>query len=607
MGFSERAGQVLGEPLPAPRPAEAGATFGIEEEYHLVDPVTLGLTPSPELVTAALRQELGPRIHAEIATSQIETVSGICSSLGELRAELVAARSDAAAAAGRVGVAVLPASTHPFGGWQQQAITSAPRYEAMIERWAGLASQQDICGCHVHVGVPDLDTAVAVMDRARPYLPVLLAMTGSSPFHDGIDTGYDSYRTLWWSRWPTTGAPEYLGSAARFSEVVAGLVASGVAADSSHLYWDVRPSYHLPTVEFRLADVCTDLDDAVLHAGIVRSLVRVLVGRAEAGLPCPQLRPELLRAARWRAARHGIAGQLFDPLLGTLVDAHWAVRRLLAELEADLRDHDEWAEVDDLVSRLFSRGTSAMRQRATWRRTGDPRQVAEAIMRDGAPPSERLRRRQADSRRVTSSSTGMSLGPPVLDASNVGAEVLQREPAEDLLLGGHPLGTAPAEEADRPVQDGGDPALEAHDVEEVDDQPHQPGDEAVELELAEVDDRGEPRDRRHRALVVVLEGALRAALPAMRPLDRRRRSTERPGWPPGRHRAACPATIMSPTTCTSGWPGQREVGQHRDPAGAVDLGAGLLAEDPAQRAGLHARPPRSWWRRGCGGPGRRRP
>lgn len=371
--------------IPPEGPAETGATLGVEEEYHLVDPETFALAPCPELSMAAVRHDLGTRIRAEITTTQLEVATGICLSLADVRAELTAARAEAVAAAASSGAAVLAASTHPFGSWEQQQITAAPRYVAMVERWAALALQQDICGCHVHVGVPDLDTAVAVMDRARPYLAVLQAMTGSSPFHDGIDTGYDSFRTIWWSRWPTTGPPEQLGSAARFAEVVAGLVACGVIADGSHLYWDVRPSYHLPTLEFRLADVCTDLDDAVLHAGIVRSLVRVLVARAEAGVPAPQPRPEMLRAARWRAARHGIAGQLFDPLLGTLVDARLAVRRLLAELEADLRDHDEWAEVDDLVGRLFSRGTSAMRQRATWRRTGDPRQVAEAIIREGSP------------------------------------------------------------------------------------------------------------------------------------------------------------------------------------------------------------------------------
>src|SRR5215210_6554956 len=188
----------------------------------------------------------------------------------------------------------------------------------MVDRWAGLAMQQDICGCHVHVGVPDLDTAVAVMDRVRPYLPVLLALTGSSPFHGGVDTGYESFRTVWWSRWPIGGTPEHVGSADRYRELVDGLVASGVIADASHVYWDVRPSSHLPTLEFRLADVCTALDDVVLHAALVRSLVRVLAGRAERGEPCPDPRPELLRAARWRAALHGLSGQLFDPVLGAL-------------------------------------------------------------------------------------------------------------------------------------------------------------------------------------------------------------------------------------------------------------------------------------------------
>jgi YbdK family carboxylate-amine ligase len=361
----------------------AGATLGVEEEFHLIDPVTLALTPSPGLACAALRHEIGIRLHAEITTTQLETATEVCTTLAELRAELSATRAEAAAAAATGGVALLAASTHPFGTWEQQEITPAPRYEAMVERWAGLAVEQDICGCHVHVGVPDLETAIAVMDRSRPYLPVLLAMTGSSPFHGGADTGYESYRTLWWTRWPTSGAPEYLGSVERFTEVVAGLVASGVVADASHLYWDVRPSYHLPTVEFRLADVCTDLDAAVLHAAVVRSLVRVLAGRGERGDPCPQPRPELLRAARWRAARDGISGRLFDPVLGVLVDARLAVGGLLAELEEDLRDHDEWAEVDDLVTRLFSRGTSAVRQRRTWLRTGDRREVAAGIVREG--------------------------------------------------------------------------------------------------------------------------------------------------------------------------------------------------------------------------------
>jgi YbdK family carboxylate-amine ligase len=364
-------------------PPPAGLTFGVEEEFHLVDPATYRLTRSPALAEAVLRQESGPHLHAEITTTQLESATGICTGLSELRAELVTTRAEAAGAAARAGVRILPASTHPFDSWQQQDITPAPRYQAMVDRWAGLAEQQDIVGCHVHVGVPDLGTAVAVMDRARPYLAVLLAMTGSSPFHDGVDTGHHSYRTVWWSRWPNTGPPEYLGSAERFEEVVAGLVTSGVIADSSHLYWDLRPSSHLPTLEFRLADVCTEVDDVVLHAALARSLVRVLADRAERGEPCPRPRAELLRAARWRAARYGLDGRLFDPVLGDLVPARVAVRRLLAELQGDLRDHDEWDVVVDMVERLFERGTSSARQRRTWLRTGDWREVAASIVREG--------------------------------------------------------------------------------------------------------------------------------------------------------------------------------------------------------------------------------
>jgi YbdK family carboxylate-amine ligase len=374
---------VLTSPEPPVEPVPAGATIGVEEEFHLVDPVTLALAPCPAVAEAAVRGEFGVRIHGEIATSQIETATGICRTLADVREEITAARSDALRAAMSAGAALLPASTHPFGTWQQQQITSAPRYEAMVERWAALAMQQDICGCHVHVGVPDLDTAVAVMDRARPYLPVLLAMTGSSPFHEGIDTGYESYRTVLWSRWPVTGIPEYFGSADRYRDVVEGMVVSGVVADASNLYWDARPSSHLPTLEFRLADVCTDIDAVVLHAALVRSLVRVLADRARRCEPSPQPRPELLRAARWRAARYGLSGQLFDPVLEVLVDARLAVRRLVAELETDLRAHEEWDEVDSLVQRLFTRGTSAARQRSCWLQTGDTRTVAELVVSEG--------------------------------------------------------------------------------------------------------------------------------------------------------------------------------------------------------------------------------
>ena len=362
----------------------AGATVGVEEEFHLVDPDTLALTPSARVAAAALAGEAGEHVHTEIVSTQLETSTGVCTTLAELRAQLTATRAEAAAAAAHDGLALLAASTHPFSTWREQRLTAAPRYRDMVQRWAALADRQDICGCHVHVGVPDVGTAVAVTDRARPYLPVLLAMTGSSPFHDGADTGYESWRTVWWSHWPNAGPPEPLGSAERFREVLDGLVRSGVVVDGRHLYWDVRPSVRWPTVEFRLADVCTDLDAAVLHAALVRSLVRVLTGRAERGEPAPEVRPELLRAARWRAARDGLGGELFDPVRGETTGARHAVEALVTELTDDLRAHGEEDDVASLLGRLWERGTSAARQRATWARTGDRRAVAAEVVRDGA-------------------------------------------------------------------------------------------------------------------------------------------------------------------------------------------------------------------------------
>ena len=368
----------------SPSGGAVGRTLGVEEEFHLVAPGSYDLTPGPAASAAALAGEAGSFVHPEIATTQLETATGICTSLAEVRADLRAARAQAAEAAARDGLLLLPASTHPWDSWHTMPVTPGERYEAMVDRWAGLARQQDICGCHVHVGVPDLDTAVAVLDRTRPYIPVLLAMTGSSPFHDGVDTGYESWRTLWWTRFPHAGAPEPLGDADGYRRVLAGLVASGVVADGSHLYWDVRPSARLPTLEFRLADVCTTLDDVVLHAALVRSLVRVLAARAHRGEPVSEVRPEHLRAARWRAAREGIGGRLFDPLRGELVDARDAVSALLAELEEDLTGAGEWDEVCALVQDLFGRGTSAARQRDTWERTGERRAVAEWVVREGA-------------------------------------------------------------------------------------------------------------------------------------------------------------------------------------------------------------------------------
>ena len=281
----------------------------------------------------------------------------------QLRAELVTTRAEAAGGRG-AGRGAHPRRLDP--PVRQLAAAGHHARRRATRRWSsggpGWPSSRTSAAATCTSASPTSRPRVAVMDRARPYLPVLLAMTGSSPFHDGVDTGYDSYRTMWWSRWPTTGPPEYLGSAERFHEVVAGLVASGVIADA--LAPLLGRAALLATCRRWSSGWPTSAPTSTTP-----SCTRRWSGRwcgcsppgPSAGEPCPQPRPELLRAARWRAARHGLGGQLFDPVLGDAGATRGSPSAGCSpSCEDDLRDHDEWTDVGELVERLFARGTSAV-------------------------------------------------------------------------------------------------------------------------------------------------------------------------------------------------------------------------------------------------------
>lgn len=362
-------------------------TVGVEEEYHLVDRETLALCSDESVVTeakarlAAEGNDLGRGgVAAEISSSQLEVATRVCTTLAEVRAELVRLRQVAATAAAEHGCHILAMATHPFSSWRDQRLTDNPRYVRLFERWGLLALQQLITGCHVHVGVEDPDLAIAVLDRVRPWLPPLLALSASSPFWEGSDTGYASYRTVWFDRWPLTGVPEPLGDRAAFDELVRAMVACGAVDDPSHLYWDVRPSYRFPTLEFRVADVCPSVDDAVVQAALARSLTRTLARQAQDGRPVPPTRMELVRLARWRAARHGLSNSLVHPELWELRPAAEVVGRLLALLRPDLEEHNEWDEVEDGVDDILHRGTAAARYRELMAQSADLRTVTAAAI-----------------------------------------------------------------------------------------------------------------------------------------------------------------------------------------------------------------------------------
>jgi carboxylate-amine ligase len=361
-------------------------TVGVEEEYLIVDAETFGLRPVVESILPRARRRVGDdRVTSEMVAALIEVETSVCEGLGQVRAEVGRLRGEVAAAAGEQGRRILASGTHPFSTWRGQDITDADRYHQLAEDYQQLAREQLICGCHVHVAVSDRDAAIQVIDRTRPWLPVLLALTANSPFWEGLDTGYASYRTAVFDRWPTSGAPVPLGSRAAYDEVVHGLVSTGSIPDASQLYWDVRPSDRFGTVEFRIADVCATVDETVMLAGLARSLTRTCHGQVVRDEPVDHARPELLRAARWRAARHGLEGQLVDLAECRAVPAGVLVERLLAFLRPDLEDHGEWDEVAGLVRRQVERGSGARRQREAAERGGVV-DVAAALVDQTVPP-----------------------------------------------------------------------------------------------------------------------------------------------------------------------------------------------------------------------------
>jgi len=366
-----------------PAPVE-DFTIGVEEEYQIVDPRTRQLRPRAGRVLDRAKEAVGEEVSNELYLSQIEIGTPVCRSLAEVRAELVRLRRELIAAAGRAGCAIAAAGTHPTSRWQDQALTPKDRYRGIAEDYQQLAREQIIFGCHVHVGIADREAAIQVMNRARPWLAPMIALSANSPFWQGVDTGYASYRTELFQRFPTVNTPFVLASRAEYDELIAALVATGMIEDASKIYWDVRPSSHFETLEFRVGDVCMTIDEAVMLAGLSRSLARTCLDRHRRGVEIVHVRPELLRAAKWHASRYGLDGELVDVAARRSVPAADQVDSFLAFLRPDLEAHGEWAEVAGLVRATIARGTGAARQRRAFGRAGRFEDVVDLIAAETA-------------------------------------------------------------------------------------------------------------------------------------------------------------------------------------------------------------------------------
>jgi carboxylate-amine ligase len=360
-------------------------TLGVEEEYQIIDPETRGLRPSGEGVLRQARQTLEEeRVAPELRTSQIEAMTPVCRTLSEVRAELLRLRRAVIGAAEGEGARISAASTHPFSHWQEQPITPKERYRRLVEREQQLAEEQIVFGLHVHVGLEDREAGVQVMNRARVWLAPLLALSANSPFWLGQDTGYASYRTQVWSRLPTAGPPAPFSSLAEHDALIEALVASGGAAEPAQIYWDMRLPETLETVEIRVADSCTKVDEAVMLAGLSRALVRTCHERAERGEPYPKARPELLHTAHWVASRHGLDAELVDVEAERAVPVREVIEALLAFARPALEEHGDWEEVSTLVSDTLKQGNGARRQRRAHQHAGRLEDVVDMLIEETA-------------------------------------------------------------------------------------------------------------------------------------------------------------------------------------------------------------------------------
>lgn len=316
----------------------------------------------------------------ELKAQQVELGTEVCRNLAEVTEQLRHWRVSADDAARAVGARVAALATSPVAVEPEPTPGERFGLDGMLDVFALTAAEQLTCGRHVHVSVADDDEGVAVLNRIRPWLPVLTALTANSPFWQGDDSGYASFRSQAWGRWPSAGPNESFADAAEYHRLIDDVLATGTAIDTGMVYFDARLSANWPTVEVRVADVCLRAEDAVTLAGLVRALVETAARDAHDGRQVPAVRSEILRLAAWRAARSGLIGDLVHPLTGRPSPAGDVLDALLDTVRPALCDAGDEERVADGVREVLRRGTGAEFQRAVHRSTGDPAAVVrEAI------------------------------------------------------------------------------------------------------------------------------------------------------------------------------------------------------------------------------------
>jgi carboxylate-amine ligase len=355
-------------------------TLGIEEEYQIIDPQTRELrsyiTQILEEGRLILREQLKPELHQSI----VEVGSNVCQTPAELRTELVRLRRAIMELAGKNGLKIAAAGTHPFSSWMKQDITPMERYAGVKQDMQELAQRLLIFGTHVHVGIEDREFLIDAMNVVRYLLPHMLCLASSSPFWMGRNTGLKSYRSIIFRNFPRSGIPRSFQSWSDFTYLVDTLVATKSIPDGSKIWWDVRPNWSYPTLEFRICDVCTRVEEAVCIAAIFQAIIAKLWKLRRDNMTFRVYPMDLIEENKWRAVRYGLDGKLID--FGK--QQEFPARELLTELIewfiADVVDELGSRHEIEYAYRIMREGSSADRQLATFERTGDLNAVVDQLI-----------------------------------------------------------------------------------------------------------------------------------------------------------------------------------------------------------------------------------
>ena len=361
-------------------PETPSFNIGIEEEYQIIDPQTRELKSYITEMLEAGKLTLREQVKAELHQSIVEVGTKVCYTAAEARAELVRLRQGVMELAGRNGLKIAAAGTHPISSWVDQEITPFERYAGVKQDMQILAQQLLIFGTHVHIGIEDPEFLIDAMNVVRYFMPHVLCLSTSSPFWIGQDTGLKSYRSIVFRNFPRTGIPPYFSSYTEFVQYRDTLVKTNSIPDGTKIWFDVRPNYNYPTLEFRICDVCTRVDEAVCMAAIFQALIYKLWKMRRDNITFRVYSPALIEENKWRAVRYGLDGKLIDFGKQMELPARELIREMIDWFIGDVMDELGSRKEIEYAYRILEEGSSADRQLATFKSTGSLQAVVDQLI-----------------------------------------------------------------------------------------------------------------------------------------------------------------------------------------------------------------------------------